>query len=81
MDTPLYTRLSPDWNLSYGHLENTLDTELAETEDSKEEDDHGPQFSWVEYCCFFAIGMSMMWTWYVALPFQHATLLTSWLGR
>lgn len=79
MENSPYSPLHPEWAMSYDSLENAPDVELAETDDSKD-DDPGPPFSWLEYCSFFAIGMSMMWTWWVRL-LQHFSLSNFCPGR
>jgi hypothetical protein len=63
MNNTIYSSLHvADMYTDYGSLRSSVDNESAENEDPKEEY-HSAVFSWSEYCRFFAIGMSMMWTW------------------
>ena len=57
----LYSFLQSRDNFDYGSSRNSLEMDLPASEDSKNGD--APQFLFAEYCGFFAIGVSMMWTW------------------
>ncbi|KAG0647438.1 Nucleoside transporter FUN26 [Hyphodiscus hymeniophilus] len=83
MDCALYTSLQPTDQSDYGSLRDSSDLELAESEGSK--DEIGASFSWAEYCSFFAVGISMMWTWSMILQavpyFQRRFRLNAWILR
>jgi hypothetical protein len=52
----------PEDHKDYGSFRNSANIYPTESEDTEAQETDS-SFSWAEYCSFFAIGLSMMWTW------------------
>lgn len=60
----------PDWH-SYARLINHKRRDGRDERDDIEAVGNENQFSLLIYFCFFVIGLSMMWTWYVNFHFIY----------